>query len=458
MFSRQRVFPGRGALFGDERQKPLEGTAANHGRWVGAEKAGLDGRAVSFSVSGSIGGVAVDLIVRNAFLAGRESLGPHDVAIARGRIQAIEPHIAAEAAQEVDAGGALLSMGFIDPHVHFDKCLTQDRLRQPGVYRHLRERIAFSREVKRTFTAHDVYTRAVTALKMAVANGTTTVRTHAEADPIVGTAAVEGVLRAKQEMAGYVDVQVVAFPQEGWAQGEFELDCRPYIDEAMKMGADVVGGNVNAALWESDARRQVDDLFELARRYDADLDIHLDNADNAVAFSLPYVLDQMERYGFQGRVVGSHVVGLAHVPDELASRTISRIRAQAMTICVLPIRIRLTRVDALLEAGVNVTCGTDNMQDAFTGMGTANVLQALHLLAHVTRRTREHQLEEIFEMATTNAARALRLDHELGLAVGKRADLVLLEATSRADAIRRIARVKVVIKNGRIVARDGQLC
>lgn len=399
-----------------------------------------------------------DLIVKNGLLAGSEDAGPQDIVIQDGLIRSIESGARVGAEREVDAAGRLVSMGFVDAHVHIDKCLIEDRLPEQKIFETLRERISYSRELKRAFTVADVRERSLRALEIMVRRGTTTARTNVEADPIVGTKAVEGVLEAKAEMASYIDLQTVAFPQEGWMDGsDLEMDSRPYIEEALAMGLDAIGGNVNAAVWESDARAQVDDVFALAAKHDVFIDMHLDNFDNGLAFTLPYVLDKIEEYGFQGKVAGGHVAGISYVPDSIASKTIERVRRLAMTICVLPIRIRLTRVTDLLAAGANVTCATDNMRDAFTGLGTGSVLHSLNLLAHITKRSRKAQLDELFELGTTSAAKSLGLEGRLGLEPGKAADLVVLGATSRAEAIRNVADVKAVIKSGRVIASEGRL-
>ena len=399
----------------------------------------------------------MDVIVKNALLPDHPET--MDIGIFSGRIVCIAPKIRETAPKEIDARGCMVSAGFVDPHVHMDKCLLLERLGDRRDFSTLEKRIAGMKALKRSFTPPDVKARTIQAARMAVANGTTTSRTHVEADPIVEHRCVEGVLAAKETCCELMDIQTIAFPQEGWIENEAgtELESRPYIVEAMKKGMDVVGGNVNRAIWDSEPEQQVDELFEIAGENDADIDIHCDNSDNAVAFTLPYIAKKTMKCGFQGRVTVSHIPSLAAVPDRVARKTIDLIKEARINVCVLPLRIQLTRVKELMEAGVNVTCGTDNMQDAFVGLGNADPLNALLLLAQITKMGFDDQLEKIYRMGTVNAARALGIEKDYGVAEGKQADLVVLEARSIPEAIRSQAGKRAVIKNGKLVAENGRL-
>ena len=234
--------------------------------------------------------------------------------------------------------------GFVDPHVHMDKSLIRERLKDKRDLSLLAQRIAANQEMKKSFTEEDVKERMIRAARMVVPRGTLVTRTHVETDPIVELNCVYGALRAREDCLGLIDIQTIAFPQEGWVRSEdgSELESRPFIREAMEKGMDVVGGNVSRLIWESDPEAQVDELFEIARKTDADIDMHLDNSDNAVAFTLPYVCRKTIETGYQGRVTVSHIPSLAAVPDRIAQRTIEQVREAGIHVCVLPIRIRLT--------------------------------------------------------------------------------------------------------------------
>lgn len=399
----------------------------------------------------------MDLIVRRGRIDGREGLW--DVGLAGGRITAIEERIKDSAPRELDAVGGLIAPSFVDAHTHLDKALTASRSAARGRARGLEEAIREVRALKRDFTVEDVRRRATAVIRMSAAHGTGVIRSYAEADPFVELRAVEGMLEARRAAAGLVDLHLTANPQEGWfdTAGTLEAGCAPYMEQGLARGLQAVGGNVNAALWRSSPEAQVDEIFALAKRFDADLDLHLDNADVPKAFTLPYVIVQTERHGYQGRVTVGHIASLAVVGNREAAAAIEGMRRARITVAVLPTRIRLTRVRELVEAGVNVLCATDNQRDPFVRHGNADMLAAMLLLVQLTRVTSDDELRAVWAMGTTNAARALRLDGEYGLGVGRRAALVVLDEPAVPQAILHQAARRYVIKSGRLVAADGRL-
>ena len=395
----------------------------------------------------------MDWSIGNAVLPERQ--GRWRIEIAGGRVVTVRPEPAGPAAEKAahDARGRLLSPGFVDPHVHVDKALTADRVADAAAAVDLATAIRTVRGLKAAFTEPDVAARAERALRMGLIHGTTSARTNCEADPFVGLRAVTGVAEAARQMAGRVDLQIIAFPQEGWfdTPGSIEGGSAPFIEQALAAGAQVVGGNVNRRVWPSDPKRQVDASFALAARFDRDIDYHLDNWDSADVFTLPYVAQKTIATGWQGRVAVSHIPSLACVSDALAADTIDLVRRADISVCVLPTRIRLTRVLELMEAGVNVACGTDNMQDPFVRFGDADPLKALLLLAQITNELHNAGLERLWRTMTQNAARMLRLA-DYGIAPGCRADLVLFDAPSVPHAILLQAPKLAVIKSGVQVA------
>jgi cytosine deaminase len=393
--------------------------------------------------------------IRNAALPARE--GRWRISMAKGRISHVEvddsSDIVKTAGFSWDAGSRLVSPSFVDPHVHVDKALTSDRIIDAVAAVDLGAAIRAVRKLKTDFTAQDVAARALRALEMGLAHGTTVARTNCEVDRFVGQRAVEGIQTAARALASRVDVQITAYPQEGWFEtaGSLEDGAAPFIEQALKNGVRIIGGNVNRLLWPSDPERQVDETFALAARHDCDIDYHLDNWDSADAFTLPYVARKTIERGWQGRVAVSHIASLACVSNAAAADAIDLLKVADITVCVLPSRIRLTRVLELMEAGVNVACGTDNMRDPFVRFGDADPLKALLLLAQITNQLHNKGLETIWQTMTTNSARMLRLpDH--GLAPGCAADLVVLDAYSVPEAILLQAPKLAVIKAGMQVA------
>lgn len=396
---------------------------------------------------------ALEWEIRNAALPGRD--GRWRVAVSGGEIAEVRPCSGAPGRPGAgwDAGGRLVSTGFVDPHVHLDKAFTTDRIATNAAGTDLDTAIRAIRRIKSEFTVDDVAERARQALCMGLAHGTTTVRTHCEVDRFVEHRAVTGIQAAARELTGQLDLQLVAFPQEGWFEspGTIEDGAGAFVAEAIAHGVKVVGGNINAKLWPSDPERQVDETFRLAQRHDCDIDYHLDNWDGAEAFTLPYVAQKTISAGWQGRVAVSHIASLAHVSDSAAARAIDLAKAADLQVCVLPTRIRLTRVLELMEAGVNVACGTDNLRDPFVRFGDADPLRAMLLLGQLTCQLNDGGLERIWQTMTSSAARMLRLRCH-GLEAGCDADLVVLDAPSAAQAILLQAPRLAVIKAGRQVA------
>lgn len=393
--------------------------------------------------------------IRNAAIPGRD--GRWSISASAGCIEQVVADggftTTADAALTWNAGGRLVSAGFVDPHVHVDKALTSDRVSDGADVAGLSEAIRAVRRLKSDFTVADVADRAQRSLEMGLAHGTTTVRTNCEVDRFVGQRAYQGIKAAAIALAGKVDIQVTAFPQEGWFEtaGSLEDGAGPFIEQALQDGMRIVGGNVNRAIWPSDPERQVDETFELAKHYNCDIDYHLDNWDTDQAFTLPYVAQKTIDEGWQGRVSVSHIASLACVSNAAAASTIDLMKRADLQVCILPTRIRLTRVLELMEAGVNVACGTDNMRDPFVRFGDADPLKAMLLLAQLTKQLHNAGLEKVWQTMTTNSARMLRLG-SYGLAAGCAADLVVLDAPSVSGAVLQQATRLAVFKAGKQVA------
>jgi cytosine deaminase len=352
-----------------------------------------------------------------------------------------------------DAGGRLVSASFVDPHVHIDKALTSHRVTEGANVDGLNGAIRAVRRLKAEFTVNDVADRAQKSLGMGLVHGTTMVRTNCEVDRFVEQRAHQGIKAATIAMAGKVDVQTIAFPQEGWFEtaGSIEDGAGTYVEQALQDGIRIVGGNINRAIWPSDPERQVDETFALAKLYNCDIDYHLDNWDTEQAFTLPYVAQKTIDEGWQGRVAVSHIASLACVSNALAANTIDSMKHADLQVCVLPTRMRLTRVLELMEAGVNVACGTDNMRDPFVRFGDADPLKAMLLLAQLTKQLHNAGLEKIWKTMTENSARMLRLSNH-GLSAGCVADLIVVDAPSVPLAILQQPARLAVFKSGHQIA------
>ena len=406
-------------------------------------------------------GEILDLVVRNAKIVGEAKLT--DIGIKGDRIAEIGK-TKAKARKEIDAKGVLVSPAFIDPHIHLDKCMIGDDIR-PNVSGTLQEAIEIIWEKKRKYTVADIVKRAGEVIEFAALNGTMRMRTHADVDTIGGLTPVKGLLAVREKFKNIMDIQIVAFPQEGILRdpGTEEL-----IRKAMELGADLVGGMPHHERPYSEARPHIDICFEIAKEFDADIDMHVDETDDPNSRSLEYLAEKTVKENYQGRVTAGHTCALAAYPDDYAKEVIRKVKlaninmiTNPVTNLVIqgrgdrqPIRRGITRVKELLAAGVNVTFGQDCVNDAFYPFGRADMLEVANISAHAAQLTTSDEIETVFEMMTTNAARTLGVLDDYGIAVGKRADLVVIDASSPKDAIRRQPDRRWVIKGGKTIAEN----
>jgi len=412
------------------------------------------------SVSKNCGEI-LDFVVRNAKIVGEAKLT--DIGIKGDKIAEIGK-IKAKARKEIDAKGMLISPAFIDPHIHLDKCMIGDNIR-PNVSGTLQEAIEIIWEKKRKYTVADVVKRAGEVIKLATLNGTTRMRTHADVDTIGGLTPIKGLLAVREKFKNIMDIQIVAFPQEGILRdpGTEEL-----MRKAMELGANLVGGMPHHERPYSEARPHIDICFEIAKEFDADIDMHVDETDDPNSRSLEYLAEKTVKENYQGRVTAGHTCALAAYPDEYAKKVIQKVKladinmiTNPVTNLVIqgrndkqPIRRGITRVKELLAAGVNVTFGQDCVNDAFYPFGKADMLEVANISAHAAQLTMPDEIETVFEMMTTNAARTLGVLDDYGIAIGKRANLVIIDASSPKDAIRRQPDRRWVIKGGKMIAEN----
>ncbi len=400
----------------------------------------------------------MDLLIKNARIVGRKAL--KDIGIEGGRVVKVGK-IRGRARRVINAKGMLTSPAFIDPHIHLDKCMIGDEVR-PNVSGTLQEAIKIVWERKRRYTVADIVRRAGEVIQMAAMNGTTRMRTHVDVDTIGGLKPLKGLLEARRKFRHLMDIQIVAFPQEGILRdpGTEEL-----LYKAMELGADLVGGMPHHERPYSKAKPHIDICFEVAKRFDADIDMHVDETDDPRSRSLEYLAKKTIAEGYQSRVTAGHTCALAAYPDDYARKVIQKVRraninmiTNPVTNLVIqgrgdkqPVRRGITRVKELLAAGVNVTFGQDCVNDAFYPFGRADMLEVANITAHAAHLSAPDEIKTVFRMMTYNAARTLRVLDDYG-AVGKHADLVVINAASVKDAIRMQPDRRWVIKGGKIIA------
>jgi cytosine deaminase len=402
----------------------------------------------------------VDLIVRHC--RRRSDTAPSDIGIEGGAIVAVEPVIAGRAAREIDADGRLVTPPLVNPHVHLDKARLGEVMR-PNVSQTLQEAIAITWDFKRAYTEKDIVERAGAVLEMAVREGTLAVRAFADVDTVGGLMPVRGLLAARARYRHLVTMEVVAFPQEGIVR---DPGTEALLDEAMALGADVVGGLPWYEMTDEDARRHVDIVFDIARRRDADIHMLVDDTDDANSRSLEYLAVKTRREGCAGRVSASHCGALAAYNATYAAKVIALVKEAGITIVsnphislvlagrrdVEPVRRGITRVRELLRAGVNVASGQDDVDDPYYPFGRASQLEVALFMAHTAHLTYPDELETVFDMITVNAARALRLPR-YGLAPGDAGDLLVWDAGTVKEALTRQRPPLYVVRGGAVVAQ-----
>ncbi len=393
----------------------------------------------------------MDLIIRQAAIPEKDGLW--DVAIQRGHIAAIVPRFDGQGREEIQADGDLLSLGFVDAHMHLDKSLVGENLPFFPASS-LAERIELARKVQWEMAQQSLTQRATNLVRLALSRGTTTLRTHVDIDPVVGLKNFEAVLEVREQCRNWMNIQVVAFPQSGILRATGTLSL---LREALGQGAEVIGG-IDPGGFDGDIQKHIDLVFELAQEFDVDVDIHLHDPGHLGDFTLRRIADKTLAKGYQGRVTVSHAFCLGEVAGGEAGRTIQHLREARINIITAPQSSRsLPRVNELLAAGVNVLCASDNVRDAWSPFGNADMLERALLVAYKFSLRTADQLMQAYRMITNYPARALRVEADYGLEKGKQADLVLLAAQSPRDAIISQAQRRFVIKDGRVVAKNGQV-
>lgn len=399
----------------------------------------------------------MDLIIRNAKL--REHKMSMDIAIQDGKFIKIKESIDETTVQEIDAQGNLVVPPFIESHVHLDSALSvgQPRYNESGT---LLEGIEIWGERKLNLTKEEIKENARKVILWEIANGVLKIRTHADStEPNLMT--VEALLEVKEEMKDYIDIQVVAFPQDGIFARE-GMD-RLLVD-ALQMGADAVGGIPQVELTREDGIRSIEYIFELANRYNKLIDIHTDETGDDQSRFTEVIAKYAITNGMEGLVTASHATAMHNYNNDYAIKLIGNLKRAGVNIITNPfsnatLQNRLdgyprkrghTRVDELLDGGVNVSIGNDNIMDPFGPLGKGSMLQAAHFLAHFAHLSGNRQLLTVFDMITSNGAKTFN-DTDYGVKVGNQADCIILDAKDEVEAIRLTSECLYVIRKGNVL-------
>ncbi len=400
----------------------------------------------------------LDLIIRNAMLP--DGRGPLDIGIENGRIAAMAPQLAAEAGQTLEAGGQLVSTPFVDAHFHMDSTLSYGlpRVNQSGT---LLEGIALWGELKPLLTQEALVERALAYCDWAVARGLLAIRSHVDiCDPRL--LAVEALLHVRECVKPYLDLQLVAFPQDGLLRSPNALQN---LQRALDMGVDVVGGIPHFERTMADGAESVRILCELAAERGLLVDMHCDESDDPLSRHIESLAYQSQRLGLQGRVTGSHLSSMHSMDNYYVSKLLPLMREAGVAAIANPLinitlqgrhdsypkRRGMTRVPELLAAGIPVAFGHDCVMDPWYSLGSGDMLEVAHMGLHVAQMTGRDAMRACFDAVTATPAAILGLK-DIGLEVGKRADLVLLQARDPVEALRLRATRLAVLRSGRIIA------
>ena len=392
----------------------------------------------------------LDLIVRNCTLPdGRQNM---DIGVQNGRIAAVETALVAEAAEVVDAEGMLVSSPFVDAHFHMDSTLSYGlpRVNESGT---LLEGIALWGELKPLLTQDAIVERALAYCDWAAARGLLAIRSHVDVcDPRL--LATEALLHVREKVKPYIDLQLVAFPQDGVLRAKGAKDN---LVRALDMGVDVVGGIPHFERTMAEGAESVRWLCELAAERGLRVDMHCDESDDPMSRHIESLAYETQRIGLHGRVNGSHLTSMHSMDNYYVSKLLPLMREAGVSAIANPLinitlqgrqdtypkRRGMTRVPEMLAAGIPVAFGQDCCMDPWYSLGSGDMLEVAHMGMHVGQMTSQNAMRQCFEAVTSTPASILGLEG-YGLEVGCNADMVLLQARSASEAIRlRATRLKV---------------
>ena len=395
----------------------------------------------------------MDIIIRNARL--RDRLEPVDIGIEEGSVVALGGDIGAESSREIDAGGMLVTESFVNPHLHLCKVYTLDRMDElaladyhGGQMGKAMNAIELAARVKADYDEEWIVPNARKAVALAALHGNTHIRAFADVDTKAGLVGIKSLLRVRDEFAGTVDLQVVAFAQDGLVR---EPGASALMREAMELGADVVGGIPWIEFTEADEQAHVDEIFDLAVEFDKPVSMLVDDAGDPGLRTLEMMATQTIERGWHGRSLAHHARAMALYPKPYLQKVAALLKAADMGVVTDPHTGPLhLRVRELLEEGALVCLGQDDISDAYYPLGRNSMLEVAFLAVHLLWMTTAAEMEKVYSMVTTDAATAMGLEG-FRLEVGGAAHLVVLDQPDIREALRNHARPKHVVSHGRLI-------
>jgi cytosine deaminase len=394
----------------------------------------------------------IDYVVRNARVPGRLD-ATIDIGFENGRIAAIESKLVCDA-PEYDAGGCFCCGGLVETHIHLDKSRIIDRCAgENGRDHNAMKRVS---DIKHTMSVEDVHTRAKETLENCIKHGTTRMRTHVEVDPLIGIRGFEGVQKLVDEYKWAIDIEVCVMPQEG-------LTNNPGTDELMveglKRGAKAVGAAPN---YDTDHAGQIRRVFEMAREFDVDIDMHLDSGHSPEHLDAVLVCELTEKYKWGGRVAIGHATKLSTMEPARQKEWAKRLGDAGVAVTILPatdlflmgrerdynVRRGLVDANLFVEHGCNCSLSSNNILNPFTPFGDGSLLRMANLHANILQIGRAERIAECFEMLTSRSAKLMNLS-DYGIKIGNPADVAVLDAESPRQAVAELREPIAVFKRGK---------
>ena len=405
-----------------------------------------------------------ELILRNSrLLQPTQQTEIVDIAIDNSKIVAISRKIPAFADQELDIQGKLVSPPFVESHIHLDSALTagEPRWNQSGT---LFEGIEIWGDRKLDLTLEDVKKRAIDTLKLQARQGVLFVRTHIDVSEPKLTA-LQALLEVKETAKDWMTLQIVAFPQDGIYSKDENLSL---LETALQLGVDGVGGIPHYEFTREDGVKSVHKIFELAEKYDCFIDIHCDEIDDDQSRFLEVVAACAIRTGLTSQVTASHTTAFGSYNNAYAFKLISLLERSKINFIANPLinitlqgrtdtypkRRGVTRVKELWQRGINVSFGHDCVQDPWYSLGTGSMLDVAYMGVHICQMTGIKEINACYQMVTWNGAKTLDVEDWYGIKVGKPGNLIVLDADSCFDAVRKRATVKYVFCHGKLLAEN----
>ncbi|EJA3103764.1 cytosine deaminase [Vibrio vulnificus] len=401
------------------------------------------------------------LLIKNATLKGQEGL--QQILIEDGQFTRIEDNNVElnYTGDILDAEGGMAVAPFCEPHIHLDTTQTAG---EPSwnISGTLFEGIERWAERKETLSIEDVKSRAKQTLKWQIANGVQHVRTHVDvSDPTL--IALKAMVEVREEMKEWVDIQIVAFPQEGILSYP---NGKELLEEAVQLGADVIGAIPHFEFTREYGIESLHYVFELAQKYDRLIDVHCDEIDDEQSRFVETLAALAHKFNMGHKVTASHTTAMGSYNGAYASRLFRLLRMSGINFVANPLvnihlqgrfddypkRRGVTRVKEMLNANINVCFGHDDVFDPWYPLGTANMLQVLHMGLHVCQVMGYDQINNSLDLISTNSARTLNIQDKHGIEAGKPGSLLILPAENGFDAVRRQVPVRYSVRHGKVIA------